>query len=140
MILQTNLESGFLRVENQVFPTLLAISEEEQSRGLMHQKWPPPIMSFVYSFPKVSRFWMKNTPSPLDIVFCCEGKITQIHKGEPFSTSTIGDYSISDLVVEFPYGTVKGHNIKIGDSVSLLKPDRDQLKKIFAQKQVFFKI
>lgn len=140
MTLKHNLEQGFLRVESQVFPTLLAISEEEQSKGLMYQSWPPPIMSFIYNSPKVSQFWMKNTPSPLDIVFCCNGKITQIHKGEPFSTSVIGNRSLSDLVVEFPYGTVKDCNIKLGDAIKLLKPDEKQLKKIFAQKSLFFKI
>lgn len=128
------MENGHLLIGKQSFPTLLAISEDEQAMGLMYQPWPPPIMSFVYASPKISRFWMKNTPSPLDIVFCNQGKITQICKGEPYSTTAIGDHTFSDLIIEFPYGTVKKSNIEIGFPVELLKPTKDELKKIFAKK------
>ena len=132
------MEQGNVHINDNTFTSLLAISEKEQEHGLMYQPWPPPIMSFIYASPKVSRFWMKNTPSPLDIVFSCDGKITQIHKGEPYSTSVIGDHSVSDLIVEFPHGTVKDYSIKIGQSIGLLKPNRKELKKIFAEKYHIF--
>ena len=41
------MEQGYIYISDNVFQTLLAISSEEQSLGLMFQKWPPPIMSFV---------------------------------------------------------------------------------------------
>lgn len=129
------MENGFLYIGDNIFSTLLAISEEEQSNGLMGQKWPPPVMSFVYASPRINRFWMKNTPSPLDIVFCCNGEVIQICSGEPNSTSIIGDYRKSDLVVEFPLGTVLSTNIKLGSKVGLVKPGPDQLKKIIAEKR-----
>lgn len=132
------MESGFVSFEDKVFPTLLAISEQEQAKGLMYQAWPPPIMSFVYPMAKVSHFWMKNTPSPLDIVFCHKGKVSQICKGEPYSTAMIGASEPSDLIVEFPYGTVIQSNIKLGQNVDLIKPTRDELKKIFAEKYSIF--
>jgi uncharacterized membrane protein (UPF0127 family) len=128
------MESGFIFIHNEVFPTLLAISEDEQAKGLMFESWPPPVMSFIYESPKVNKFWMKNTPSPLDIVFCCDGKVQQIYKGEPYSTSIIGDNKESDLVIEFPYGTVRNTGIKIGYDVGLVSPTKDQLKKIIATK------
>jgi uncharacterized protein len=128
------MKEGYLYVGNNIFPTLLAISESEQTQGLMGKAWPPPIMSFVYAAPKVNRFWMKNTPSPLDIVFCCQGKIIQICKGEPFSTMAVGDYHHSDLVVEFPYGTVINSQIKLGHKIGIVKPTPDELKKIIAEK------
>jgi uncharacterized membrane protein (UPF0127 family) len=128
------MKEGYIYISNNIFPTLLAISEDEQTIGLMGQDWPPPIMSFIYADPKVNRFWMKNTPSPLDIVFCCNGEITQICKGEPFSTSVVGDYRNSDLVIEFPYGTVVTSQIKLGHKVGLVKPDPDELRKIIAEK------
>jgi uncharacterized membrane protein (UPF0127 family) len=128
------MEKGYLYVADNIFPTLLAISEDEQSQGLMGQEWPPPVMSFIYSSPRVNRFWMKNTPSPLDIVFCCNGEVTQICRGEPFSTMAIGDYKHSDLVVEFPYGTVNSSQIKLGHQIGLVKPDPAQLKRIIAEK------
>lgn len=104
---------------NNEFETLVARTEEEQARGLMFVEYPPPVMSFVYSSPRVNRFWMKQTPSPLDIVFSLNGKITAIYKGEPFSTKLIGDYAESDLIVELPFGTCAKLGIKSGDNIFL---------------------
>jgi uncharacterized membrane protein (UPF0127 family) len=128
------MENGYIYVANNIFPSLLAISEEEQQKGLMFQPFPPPIMSFIYSCPKVNRFWMRNTEAPLDIVFCYQGEIQQICKGEPFSTQLIGDDQKSDLVIEFPYGTVKKSNIKLHHKVGMVKPTESELKKIIAEK------
>lgn len=126
---------GYVYVANKVFPTLLAISEAEQERGLMNIDWPPPVMTFVYSSPKVNKFWMKNTPSKLDIVFCYHNKISQIHNGEPFSTSIIGKDQLSDLVIEFPYGIIKDLGIKIGNKVGVVKPTLNELKAILSSKK-----
>jgi uncharacterized membrane protein (UPF0127 family) len=98
----------------------------------MYQEWPPPVMSFVYSTPQHNRFWMKNTPSPLDIIFCCGGVVKQIHKGEPFSTSVIGDVE-SDLVIELPFGTAESLGIRVGHKVGLVRPNGDELKKIISE-------
>lgn len=128
------MESGYIYLNSSVFPTIIAISEEEQAKGLMKRDWPPPIMSFIYTSPRVTQFWMKNTPSPLDIVFSCNGIITQICRGEPWSTKLIGDYLPSDLVVELPYGTTIASGIKIGHKVGLVKPTLDELKIIIDEK------
>jgi uncharacterized membrane protein (UPF0127 family) len=128
------MESGYIYIHNNVFPTLLAISSEEQSIGLMEQEWPPPVMSFIYSQPGINKFWMSNTPSPLDIVFCYKGEVTQICKGEPHSTTMIGDNRFSDLVIEFQKGTVTSSEIKLGHKVGLVKPTIEELKKIIAEK------
>lgn len=113
-------QSSYLAIADKVVPTLIAVTAEEQAQGLMNKDWPPPVMSFVYKTPCVNRFWMKNTPSPLDIIFSLGGKITAIHKGEPFSTSLIGDYTESDLVVEMPYGTCAKMGIQIGDDILII--------------------
>lgn len=128
------MEKGYVYVNSQIFPTLLAISEDEQAQGLMHKAWPPPVMAFVYGFPRVNKFWMKNTPSPLDIVFCFQGKVRQICTGEPHSTSIIGSDDLSDLVIEFPHGTVNSSGIKLGQNALLVKPTPEELKKIIAEK------
>lgn len=109
----------YLIINNRKIPTLLAITAEEQEKGLMHQPWPPPIMSFVYSSPRINKYWMSNTPSPLDIVFIHNNKITQIKEGKPYSTEIIGDNSFSDLVVEFPKGTCQEWGLKVGDAIKL---------------------
>jgi hypothetical protein len=124
------MKNGYLYINDNIFQTLIALSEEEQTKGLMHQPWPPPVMSFIYKYPKPVQFWMKNTPSPLDIVFSYNGKITEICKGEPYSTNLIGRGIDTDLVVEFPYGTMNDLNIKVGSNIELFNPTKEQLKKI----------
>lgn len=106
--------SSFIKINDHIFPTLLAQTKREQERGLMGVKWPPPIMSFVYGQPCINKFWMSNTVSPLDIIFSLNGKITQIHKGEPYSTRIIGLDELSDLVIEMPYGSCQKFGIGIG--------------------------
>lgn len=128
------MEEGHLYIANNVVTTLLAISEDEQSKGLQYQAWPPPVMSFVYAEPKVNKFWMHKTPSPLDIIFCYQGKVSQIHKGDPYSTEIIGSDRLSDLIIELPYGTAQSLGIKIGTSVGLVKPTKDELRRILSQK------
>jgi hypothetical protein len=116
-----------LKTKNNEFTVLLAISAEEQERGLMGAKWPPPAMAFVYQNPQFNSFWMKNTPSPLDIVFCLDGRITKICKGEPYSTSLIAG-GLSDLVIEFPYGTCKDYGLVEGSEFNLSYSPKEENK------------
>ncbi len=127
------MKEGIIYINDSVYSTLLAISNQEQQKGLMGKSWPPPIMSFIYEYPSYNKFWMANTPSPLDIVFAHKGKITQICYGEPFSTSVIGNDEFSDLVVEFPFGTVAKSNIKIGHPIDIVAPCPTQLKKLISE-------
>lgn len=124
------MKNGFLKINNDIFQTLLALSEKEQERGLMWEPFPPPIMSFIYPHAKINKFWMKNTCSPLDIVFCNNNKINQICKGNPFSAEVIGSDIPSNLVIELPYGTVEHCKIKTGQSAELFLPSIDELLKI----------
>lgn len=128
------MEQGYLYIDQKIYPTLLAISEAEQEKGLMYQEWIPPIMSFIYSSPKICKFWMKNTPSPLDILFCNNGRVIDICKGEPYSTKIIGGDYLTDLAVELPHGTAKQYDIIIGSRVGLSHPTAAELKKICANK------
>ncbi len=110
----------YIIISDNKIPTLLALTSSEQEKGLMFRETLPPAMSFVYKTPKINKFWMSNTYLPLDIVFSLNGKITNICKGEPLSTSLIGSDSLSDLIIEFPYGTCSRLEIKSGDSVKLI--------------------
>jgi len=108
-----------LKIGNHELITLVAETIEEQEKGLMHQPWPPPIMTFVYNSPRKLFFWMKDTPSPLDIIFCNSNIIKLITEGQPYSTSLIGDGGSYDMVIELPKNTVKNLNIKNGQEVKL---------------------
>lgn len=115
-------------IGNQSFSTLVAASSYEQAKGLMNREWPPPIMAFPYKKAEHKKFWMKNTPSPLDIVFCSNGTVIGIYKGEPHSTMLIGPDVASDLVIEFPFGTVKNCGLRVGDSVRMCYSAGDAAK------------
>lgn len=128
--------TDFIIVAGKKVQTLLAITQTEQETGLMYQKWPPPVMTFIYASPRVNRFWMKNTISPLDIVFCHKGKIVLICSGRPNSTELIGGDTFSDLVVEFPAGTCTSFGVEIGDPVEL-ECSNNSLMKIFMLKNGF---
>lgn len=105
---------------NRQIPTLIALTEEEQARGLMFKKWPPPIMSFPYDEAKIRKFWMKNTISPLDIVFCRASKVVSIIEGKELSLNFVGPDEPSDLVVELPRGTAADLGIAVGTEVRLI--------------------
>lgn len=123
------MKKGYIYMGSSVFPTYFAISNQEQQQGLMNVEWPPPVMSFVYDTAQPNKFWMKNTPSPLDIVFCRKGEIISIYKGEPFSTSAIGPEEFSDLVIELPHGTIASEGIKIRNKVGIISPSIQDLYK-----------
>jgi uncharacterized protein len=104
-------------VNGKEFNTLVAVTPEEHQVGLMWRKWPPPIMTFPYNTAQVRKFWMKNTISPLDIIFCRANVVVGIFRGEPLSTALVGPNTASDLVVEFPAGTADQIGLQVGDSI-----------------------
>ena len=105
-------------VGNNKFKAVFAITEEEQLRGLMWTKLPT-VMAFPFKKSKPTKFWMKNTLIPLDVLFCNKGKIIECHYGVPLSEKLFGPDAPSDLVIEMPSGYIEKNNIKIGDEVDL---------------------
>lgn len=109
----------YLKYKEHKIPTVLAITSEEQAKGLMYEESLPPAMAFVYTEPRLNKFWMSHTPKPLDIIFCLKNKIVSICHGVPYSTSLIGGNHLSDLVLEMPYGNSTKLGMKIGDVISM---------------------
>jgi len=59
-----------LRLDGATFRPELALTSDEQQRGLMFRKRAPKDgMLFVFALPTMGGFWMKNTLVPLRIVF-----------------------------------------------------------------------
>jgi len=109
----------FFIYKNNRLPAVLAITEEEQTKGLMHQLELPPVMAFVYTEPRYSSFWMRSVPKPLDIIFCLKNKIVSIAHGIPYCTDLIGGRELSDLVLEIPRGRAEDFGMKIGDDIKM---------------------
>jgi len=109
--------SNSVTINGMKFESEVAITEAEQNYGLMNKAWPPPVMFFPYKYSGVRKFWMKNTPSPLDIIFCRDNRIISIVAGEPMSTMMVGPDEPADLVVELPSGTAQVQGFTVGDVV-----------------------
>jgi uncharacterized membrane protein (UPF0127 family) len=124
---------NFIEIGEYIFPTALALSDEEHSRGLMFVKQNPPVMSFVYAKAGINKMWMKNTYIPLDILFCRNGKIIALAQGTPFSEEIIGPNVITDLVVEMPAGSIEEFTISVGDSVQMTYTTQSLARKITAR-------
>ncbi len=106
-------------IEKNEFETLVAITEDEHIQGLMYKSWPPPIMTFAFNNLDVRKFWMMNTPSPLDIIFCRNNKVVAICEGKPLSLDLVGPDEPIDMVVEMPRGYADRFNIKINSMVDI---------------------
>lgn len=112
------MKSSFIKINKSKFDCLITESEQEKQMGLMYIKPPAPVMLFPYKNAEDCNFWMKNTPAPLEILFCSNGKVKSIKEGIPYSTEIIRG-GVCDLVVEVPKGYVSKYSINIGDSIEI---------------------
>lgn len=103
------------------FRVEVARTDAQQARGMMER---PPLgdgegMIFPYNPPKMQGFWMKNTPSPLDIIFVGpDGRILNIAaNATPMSEESVYSTAASSLVLEIRGGRAAELGIKPGDLV-----------------------
>ncbi|MES3083955.1 DUF192 domain-containing protein [Sphingomonas faeni] len=104
-----------------------AKTEAEQARGLMFRTdlkpdggmlfWPYPAKG---GEPVVANFWMKNTPSPLDILYIrADGTIARIAENTvPFSEQPIPSGEPVGAVLELMGGRASELGIAEGDLVT----------------------
>ena len=118
----------YIIINSKKILTKVAVTEEEQKKGLMFEK-NPSIMVFPYNKPGIKKFWMKNTPLPLDIAFCKNNFVIDILKGEPLSTNLIGPDEECDMVVEFPYGSSSIFGLEKGSNIQFV-PSMKTIAKI----------
>ena len=103
------------------FDVELAISDRQQSQGLMFRRSLPANagMLFDYKIPTSISMWMKNTFIPLDMIFIgADGRIINIvQRTVPQSEATISSRGRARAVLEVNGGTASGLGIKPGDRV-----------------------
>lgn len=110
-----------------IFSVELAKTPAEQERGLMYRTdltpdggmlfWPYPAAG---GGPRVATFWMKNTPTPLDIVFIrADGTIAHIAENTiPFSEAFVTSDEPVAAVLELVGGRTAETGVGEGDKVS----------------------
>jgi uncharacterized membrane protein (UPF0127 family) len=109
------------------FAVELAKTADEQERGLMFRTDIPQDGGMLFAPyppdggpPRAANFWMKNTPSPLDILFIRpDGTIARIAKNTvPQSETPIPSGEPVSAVLELRGGRVLDLGIAEGDRVS----------------------
>ncbi len=100
----------------------VVVTQAEQARGLMGRRdlGPDDGMVFVYPFPQQMSFWMKNTPTPLDIgFFRADGTLGEVYPMYPFDETPVrsaaADYT---LALEVNQGWFAQHGIRPGAKVN----------------------
>ena len=100
----------------------IAASDAEREQGLMYRTSiaEETGMLFLFDEEDMQSFWMKNTPSSLDIIFVSKAnKIINIHKfTSPYSMEGLPSTAPSDKVVEVRAGYCDKHNITPGTQIA----------------------
>ena len=107
------------------FRVEIARTRAEQDRGLMFRTDIPADGGMLFTpypaegAPRAASFWMKNTPSPLDIVFIrSNGTIAAIAANvAPFSETPVKSGEIVSAVLEINGGKAAELGIAVGDTV-----------------------
>lgn len=115
-----------LEVKGQKLTVELAVSNAEQSRGLMYRKEMPDDhgMLFVYRSPQPVAYWMKNTFIPLSIAFIDSQKriINMADMAPNNETRTYPSNGPIKYVLEVNQGWFAKNGVREGDVVSFELP------------------
>ncbi|MGC1412398.1 MAG: DUF192 domain-containing protein [Acetobacteraceae bacterium] len=103
------------------FSVEMAITPDQQTVGLMFRPSVPAEggMLFDWGIPRDSQMWMRNTISPLDMVFInADGTIRSIAENTvPQSLAVIDSRGPVRATLELAAGTTARLNIRVGDKV-----------------------
>jgi uncharacterized protein len=104
-----------------VFGVEMALTPEEQARGLMFRRELPEKQGMLFDFKREqpTSFWMKNTYIPLDMIFIrADGRILNIAENTvPLSEALVSSTGPVRAVLEVIAGTTKRLGIAAGDRV-----------------------
>ncbi len=114
-----------IHLKNHTIQLQLALTQSEQSKGLMNRDRLETNhgMLFIFKKPEKRSFWMKNTHIPLDIgYFDTNGQLVEIHKLYPFDETTVVSRSTSILMaLEMNQNWFRENNVSPGASLDLLE-------------------
>jgi uncharacterized protein len=103
------------------FQVEMALTGEQQTTGLMFRTSVPADggMLFDWGTPRDSSMWMRNTVSPLDMLFInANGTIRRIAEDTvPGSLAVIESHGPVRATLELAAGTAKRLDIRVGDKV-----------------------
>ena len=114
-----------LSIEQNDFFAQIAISQQEQSQGLMFRNYLDKNHGMLFAFknPKKMSFWMKNVSIPLDIgYFDSNGRLIEIHSLYPYDEKPVFSRSHTiQYALEMNQGWYNRNKIKTGSYLNLKK-------------------
>ncbi|MEZ5956089.1 MAG: DUF192 domain-containing protein [Hyphomonadaceae bacterium] len=115
-VLTIETHQGMVRLNVEI-----ADDEAERNRGLMYRDPLPDDRGMLFHFqtPEYASFWMRNTPSPLDIIFIgVDGRILNIaDHTTPYSDAPVPATGLTRGVLELRAGRAEELGIRPGDRV-----------------------
>jgi len=112
-----------IRVGDRVVRMQLAVRSSEMQRGLMDRRdlGQEEGMLFVYDKPQSMTFWMRNTPTALDIgFFGSGGKLEEVYPMYPFDENTVASRSAElAYALEMNQGWFVRSGVKPGAALDL---------------------
>jgi uncharacterized protein len=105
------------------FKAELAVTPEQQEKGLMYRKSLPKDrgMLFIFDTDKMRFFWMKNTYIPLDLVFInSKLEVASIYRdAKPLDETTMPSTLPAKYVLEINAGEADRCKIRVGSRVQI---------------------
>lgn len=96
----------------------LAVRDREKARGLMERRdlKPDEGMLFLYEHPEQMSFWMRNTPTPLDIgFFSSDGVLREVYPLHPYDETPVRSVGTGlRFALEVNQGWFGFHGVKPG--------------------------
>jgi uncharacterized membrane protein (UPF0127 family) len=112
-----------IKVGERTVRMQLAVRNDEMQRGLMGRRdlGPDDGMIFVYEKPQQMSFWMRNTPTPLDIgFFGAGGALEEIYPLHPFDETSVSSRSDRlQFALEMKQGWFREREVKPGAKLDL---------------------
>lgn len=112
-----------LNSQGRAFLLHEARSPQALEKGLMNVRNLGPYsgMLFIFPQPRIVRFWMKNTPLSLDMIFLDDHKkIIYLHeRSQPFSLDIITCNTPIKWVIELKAGMIQMLTLKAGHEVDI---------------------
>jgi uncharacterized protein len=112
-----------IKVGDRVVQMQLAVRPEEMQRGLMGRRdlGSDQGMIFIYLQPERMNFYMRNTPTPLDIgYFTADGRLHEVYPMYPFDEKTVSSRSEAiQFSLEMNQGWYKANDVKPGAQLDL---------------------
>jgi len=112
-----------IKVGDRIVQMQLAVLPLEMQQGLMGRRdlGPDQGMIFIYQQPDRMSFYMRNTPTPLDIgYFDAKGLLCEVYPMHPYDEKTVSSRShVVQFALEMNQGWYKKNGVKTGAQLDL---------------------